>query len=314
MRKLAKVGKWIGVGLGLLALVYVILYFLGRCRFEVSFYQIESNKTGERIRVVGLSDLHNWTFGKDNEDLIGRIQTLEPDLILIAGDMVVSGNDDISVAVSLCQNLTEIAPVYYSFGNHENEMVYGSDMLVEFLDEQAAKIGTDEYGTLDFDKIEMIDSRLPEQLREAGVTILNNGAASVTVRGQQVDIAGVDNLSGGYFPYSYHMIETFLTSDPQNLKLIIAHRPLIPYAGIVYQEDLRYDLLLCGHKHGGIIRIPGLGGMFSSGGDYWHWFTGYDSGMIPNEQGNVVISRGLGNSNPLPRVNNIPELVVIDIF
>ena len=79
------------------------------------------------------------------------------------------------------------------------------------------------------------------------------------------------------------------------------------------QEELRYDLLLCGHKHGGIIRVPGLGGMFTSGGGYWNWFTGYDSGLIPNAQGNVVISRGLGNSNLLPRVNNTPELVVIDI-
>ena len=59
--------------------------------------------------------------------------------------------------------------------------------------------------------------------------------------------------------------------------------------------------------------MPGLGGMFTSGGGYWNWFTGYDSGLIPNAQGNVVISRGLGNSNLLPRVNNTPELVVIDI-
>ena len=314
MFKYKKTVKYIGVTVLLIFLSYLFLYALGRYRFEVTFYHLPSDKIEERIRVAGLSDLHNWTFGKDNEKLIGKIRELEPDIILIAGDMMTMGNDDISVPVSLCERLTEIAPVYYSFGNHENEMVYGSDMLADFLDEQAARVGTDEYGTLDYDRIEMKDARLPEALKKAGVTILNNNATRLTVKGYQVDIAGVDNLSGRYFPYSSHMVEEFLTVDPQNLKLIIAHRTLVPYAGIVYQENLRYDLILCGHKHGGIIRVPGLGGMFSSGGESLRWFTGYDSGMIPNEQGNVVISRGLGNSNPIPRINNLPELVVVDIY
>ena len=101
----------------------------------------------DKIRVIELADLHNWTFGKDNKDLVKRIKDLKPDVIAIAGDMVLAGNQDISVAVSLCRQLVEIAPVYYSFGNHENEMVYGTDMLVDFLDEQAAISGTEEDGT-----------------------------------------------------------------------------------------------------------------------------------------------------------------------
>lgn len=311
--KFIKSVKWIAVIFALFLLIYTVLYVIGRYRFEVSFYQLSSEKVADKIRVIELADLHNWTFGKDNKDLVKRIKDLKPDVIAIAGDMVLAGNQDISVAVSLCRQLVEIAPVYYSFGNHENEMVYGTDMLVDFLDEQAAISGTEEDGTLDYDKISMVDARLPEALKDAGVVILNSNTAGLKIRDQQVDIAGVDNLSGGYFPYSAHMIENFLTTNSDNLKIIIAHRPLIPYAGICYQEELRYDLLLCGHKHGGIIRVPGLGGMFTSGGGYWNWFTGYDSGLIPNAQGNVVISRGLGNSNLLPRVNNTPELVVIDI-
>ena len=83
----------------------------------------------DKIRVIELADLHNWTFGKDNKDLVKRIKDLKPDVIAIAGDMVLAGDQDISVAVSLCRQLVEIAPVYYSFGNHENEMVYGTDTV-----------------------------------------------------------------------------------------------------------------------------------------------------------------------------------------
>lgn len=298
----------------ILLFVYGCLYFWGKANFMVSFYQISSEKIENEIRVVGLSDLHNWEFGKNNKKLVERIQELDPDIILIAGDMMLSGDEDISVVTSLCEQLVQIAPVYYSFGNHENDMVYGEGDQKAFLDEQSAIIGTGEDGMLDFDKLEMVDSRLPDMLKSLGVTILNNNFTSIQIKNQTIDIAGVDNTSGSYFPYSSYMVETFLTTNPQNLKIILAHMPSIPFAAMTYQSDLKYDLVLCGHKHGGIIRIPGLGGMFSGEGDLGNLFSGYDSGMITTTQGNVVVSRGLGNSNFLPRINNTPELVVVDFL
>lgn len=281
--------------------------------FTVTFFQIPSPKTDGRVRIVDLSDLHNASFGPGNEKLTRQIRELKPDLIVMTGDMVTAGHEDISVVTDLCADLTETAPVYYTFGNHENEMVYGSDVTPEFLEDQAERTGMEEYGRLDYEKIEPVDSRLPEALAALGVTVLNNSAATVSVQGVSVDLIGVDNKSGTFYPYSSTVVGEALLGDPENIKVILAHQPSI-WEALTYQEEFSYDVMLCGHRHGGIVRVPGLGGMFCEG-SFWPLFTGNgeEAGMFSTGQGMVVASRGLGNSNFLPRINNTPELVVIDI-
>lgn len=297
---------------GGLSLFYFFLYWAGTARFETTFYQIDNEKVKNPVRIVAISDLHNTTFGKNNCKLIERIVSLEPDLITILGDMNVYGDENIDVVVSLCEQLVEIAPVCYTYGNHENEMVFGSDMTGEFMEALADQYTVDEYGTIDYSRIAPVDARLPEALERLGVLILNNNSESIRVEEVQVDVVGIDNLSGTYFPYSYHIVEEVLDTEPQNLKLILTHRPLLDYA-ISFQEDLHYDLILCGHTHGGIIRLPGVGGMFAEGG-FWPWFTGKgrEAGCYKTDQGSVIVSRGMGNRWPIPRINNVPELVVVD--
>lgn len=312
----------LAVFFALAAVCYAVLYGIGRFTLETTFYTIESDKTEERIRIVGLADLHNWTFGRNNKRLVKMVADLQPDIILVAGDMVTAGESDISVAVSLCRQLVEIVPVYYSFGNHENIMVYGFDLMADFLDAQAAGIDHD-YGELDYSQMPVLDDSLPNALRRAGVTILNNDAASLEVKGVPVDIIGFDTCAGRYFQYSSHMVEKNLLEQPEHVKVLITHRPILARFSMPeyrsqmespQKEQFVFDLLLCGHKHGGIIRIPGKGGMFSSISDgSLALFEGYDSGMVSDELGNVVISRGLGNHGFLPRINNTPEIVVIDI-
>lgn len=281
-----------------LAVLYLALYIIGSCRFTVTFYGIKTDKVKQPVRIVGLTDLHNAHFGKENEKLIRRIAQLDPDLILIAGDMVTAGNDDIETTVSLCRKLKELALVYYSYGNHENRMVYGSDLTLELLDEYEGEPPEK-------------DSRLPEALLDAGVVLLNNSAARVQIGDIGIDLVGINTVSGAYFPYSNKMMDAVLSQDKENLKLIIAHRPTISKTA-ESQEWLQYDLMFSGHTHGGLIRIPGLGGMFREG-KIWPWFTGIDSGMHQNSQGTLILGRGLGNNNPVPRIFNVPEIVVADI-
>jgi len=314
--------RMLAVLVALATVSYAVLYGIGRFTLETTFYTIESDKTEERIRIVGLADLHNWTFGRDNKRLVRMVADSQPDIILVAGDMVTAGESDISVVVSLCRQLVEIAPVYYSFGNHENMMVYGFDLTADFLDAQAAEINH-AYGELDYSRIMALDGSLPNALRKAGVEILNNDAASLEVNGVLVDIIGFDTCAGRYFQYSSHMVEKNLLEQPEHVKVLITHRPILAQFSLPeyrskmespQKEQFAFDLLLCGHKHGGIIRIPGKGGMFSGVSDgSLALFEGYDSGMVSNELGNVVISRGLGNHGFLPRINNTPEIVVIDI-
>ncbi len=284
----------------------------GNSRFEVTFYQVETGKFVDSIRIVGITDLHNAQFGIDNKGLIDRIAALEPDLVLIAGDMIIFGDEDIDPAVSLCRKLTGIAPTFYSYGNHENKMVYGSDLTPEFLKQQAEKMGMRNESDLDFADIPMIDESLPKALSEAGVVLLNNNTDSIQIKGRTVDLAGINQESGAYYPYSNQMMNEFLLKNTENLKIIIAHRPTMETV-IASQEWLQYDLLFCGHTHGGLIRIPGLGGMFRSG-SIWPLFAGMDAGMHGNEQGTMILGRGLGNSNFVPRIFNLPELIVADIY
>lgn len=305
-------GKTIVCAFLLLLFVYLGLYINGRSHFETVFYQLPSRKTEEQIRLVCLTDLHNWTFGRDNDLLISRIIELNPDIVLIAGDMVTAGEDDISVAVSICRQLAQTFPVYYSFGNHENEMVYSNSLTIDFLESYEDEMFEKDKAIADFSRIPMADPRLPDALTEVGVTLLNNQTASIEVKGCKVDLIGLNVESGAYHRYSKQLVNRFLTQEPQNLKLLIAHKPAI-YNVISLQENLRYDLLLCGHTHGGIIRLPGVGGLIRMAGEGF-WKEGQDAGLIKREQGYVFLGRGLGNSNPLPRIGNPPELAVIDIY
>lgn len=294
-----------------LILAYFALYIGGSRRFEANFYRVETGKLKEPIRVVGLTDLHNAQFGEGNEKLISRIRDLNPDIILIAGDMVTAGNEDIETAVSLCEKLTAVAPVFYSYGNHENKMVYGSDLTPSFLEENEEWLYGDDGGHADFGKIPMKDSALPDALSETGVILLNNNTEQIRIGEDIIDLAGINSESGAYYPYSSRMMEGFLSGDTGNLKIIIAHRPTVSTV-IESQGWLHYDLLFSGHTHGGLIRIPGLGGMFRSG-RLWPLFTGMDAGMSKNSQGTMILGRGLGNSNFVPRIFNLPELIVADI-
>lgn len=282
-------------------------------RFTVTFYQIPSSKTDRKVRIVDLSDLHNASFGPNNEGLTRQIRELAPDFIVMTGDMVTAGNEDMTVITDLCADLIKIAPIYYTFGNHENEMVFGSDVTEEFLEKQAEQTGMQEYGRLDYEKMVPADARLPDALNELGVIVLNNNAITVSRSDVSVDLIGVDNQSGTFFPYSSTVVGEALLNNPEHIKVILAHQPSI-WEALACLDIFSYDVLLSGHKHGGIIRMPGLGGMFCEGA-LWPWFTGNgkEAGMFTTGQGTVIVSRGLGNSSFLPRINNTPELVVIDI-
>ena len=295
-------------------LLYAGCCAAGRFRFTVTRYEISSVRSAAPVRIVSLSDLQGWTFGRDNERLLARIRELKPDLIAIAGDMLTRQDADRSreVTLSLCRELVLLAPVVYTYGNHENELAYGTDITPEFLEEQERLGRVDAEGTVLLEQIPESDEGPKAELEALGVRILNNRAVSLTVAGQPVGVAGIDNLSGTYFPYSYRMTERFLTERPGELKILLAHRPVVIREGVNLQEGLSYDLALCGHTHGGIIRLPVLGEMFRDG-RIWPPFTGEESGLHKTEHGTVMTGRGLGNSNWLPRIGNIPELVVVDI-
>lgn len=244
---------------------------------ETTFFHLYSPKVaaGENIRVVVLSDLHNREFGLENSELVERITALAPDLIAIAGDMVNADDGDLSIILTLCGKLVEIAPVYYSPGNHESNLMYEKDSPLESL------------------------------LLEQGVRVLVNRAEELTIHRTSLLVGGLTTSTEGYEEYGAAFFEEYEKSSA--FKLLIAHYPSLYYEHLA---NGRVDLGICGHYHGGQFRLPVVGGLYH--GDTG-LFPKYSGGMYPIAKGTIFVSRGMGGHNGLPRINNRPELAVIDI-
>lgn len=244
---------------------------------EVSFYHLESDKVDSSFRIVQLSDLHLHEFGENNSELVDWIRRLEPDIITITGDMNMHFNDDTHVVTDLCSQLVEIADVYYVFGNHE---------WVDHIDRHTT---------------------IKKDIAATGVTILENSYVGLEINGNKVYICGVVNEVANYEKYNApKVMEKFMAED--GFKILLVHYPEY-FLGKL--NDYTIDLAMCGHTHGGIVRIPVLGGLFASDQGF---FPKLYQGMQTVDGGStVVISRGLGGDRAIPRINNNPEIVVVDV-
>ena len=226
-------------------------------------------------RIIVLSDLHNREFGPGNTELIKQIDILEPDLIVMAGDMVNADDENLDILLNLCEDLLGIAPVYFSPGNHESYLMYEKGILLE------------------------------ETLSEKGIHVLVNRAEEVTIHKTPFLIGGLTTDVDGYEEYGAGFIEEYEKS--RDFKLLIAHYPSLYYEALA---DTKIDLGICGHFHGGLVRLPFVGGLYH--GDTGP-FPKYSGGMYQLANSTVFVSRGMGGHNGFPRINNRPELAVIDI-
>ena len=278
-RKAVKALLIIVLVLAVLFAAYVGYNLILNQHFTVSFYQILSEKVSENIRIVELADLHNAEFGKNNDELVAKIKALHPDLIVYAGDMMNYGDDDYSVLFDLSDRLAEIAPIYACYGNNE-------------IDQQLFR-----------------DKEFRKKLEEHSVDLLSNEACEVTVGGTVLQlVAESDDLK--QYDISTNNGKKFMESlEPTtNCRICLTHYPELFHEKLL---DKGIDVALTGHAHGGLIRIPYFGGLYSTGEGF---LPEYTAGVVSLDDGTqLVISRGLGNSRPIPRINNQPELVVVDI-
>ncbi len=269
--------KWRGRDAVLLAIA--LLFFIGFVLWQnndltLTQYAAATAKDvpKEGLKIVQVSDLHNKSFGKQNEKLLSRIREQNPDLILMTGDAADCCRTDIEVVLDFSAAATEIAPVYYVSGNHENRLR---------IDRKTA---------------------LYAGLRESGVQILNDETQTVSVRGCEIVLLGLDDahLAGG-------TLQTLCADLPENtLQILLAHEP---------QELTNYaaagvDFVFSGHTHGGQVRLPFVGGLAAPDQGL---FPQYDAGEFTENETVLYVSRGLGNSLFPVRVLNRPELVCVTV-
>lgn len=289
------------------AIVIVLCSYIGNRNFRETFYNVSSIKADSPLRVIQLSDLHSCLYGDDNQKLIARVEELKPDVIICTGDMVNSATDDADFAADLGRKLSKIAPSYYVYGNNEVESIYDFPLNEKELDEHFGftKANRDETKLLE------IKDSFEQKLEKAGIKVLKNEKDTIEVKNMTVDVYGVLNSNpSSFWSYSEKSFFDHIYENSDNLKITAVHEPFIFEE---FSHDFWGDLMLCGHTHGGVMRVPVLGPLYT-----------HEGGLLPERSGGLVygrydvsgkpliVSSGLENKNIL-RINNQPELVVIDI-
>lgn len=234
----------------------------------------------DAYRIVQISDLHDAQIGENNEKLIAMTAETEPDCIVLTGDFVDSSRFHPERSLSVAEALVKIAPVYYVSGNHE--------AILPDEDYQA----------------------LTDGLRGLGVCVLEDESAELTRDGQSIRLIGLTDI--GFHPGTLEekkdALRTALSAllPEDEFSVTLAHRPELMD---VYTE-CGAPLVLSGHAHGGQIRLPGIGGLIAPGQGL---FPKYTEGKYEENDTTLVVSRGIGNSVLPLRVNDRPQIVVVQL-
>ena len=264
----------------ILALIAAAAAFLikdSRDDLEISRYEVKSQKLPESFdgfKIVQLSDLHGAEFGEDGMELVEKVGSLEPDMIALTGDFV-TDEGDLAAVEKLAARLVKLCPVYFISGNHE----FGSGLAVKvrnILERAGVKYLSNEYLTI------------------------SRGEDGILLGGVEDPLAYADMLSPD------ELAQKMNDAAPDAFKILLGHRN---YWMTEYPE-LPVDLIFCGHAHGGLIRIPGVGGLI---GTDRRLFPDFDAGQFNNGRYTLIVSRGLGNSVPVPRIFNRPEIVCVEL-
>ena len=289
------------------AVIVVLCSYIGNRNFRETFYSTSSIKIDSPIRVIQVSDLHKASYGKNNEDLFERIEALKPDIIICTGDIVNSVKTDADYAVALGKRLSAIAPSYYIYGNNEVEGVYDFPLNEKAMDK---KFGFDKTNRDEMALIKVEDA-FEAKLEAAGIKVLKNEKDTIKVKTMTVDVYGVlTSNPSAFWSYSEKAFLDYTQTNPDNLKITAVHEPFIFEE---FQHDFWGDLMLAGHTHGGVVRVPVLGPLYTHEGGLFPERDGdfvygrYDAAGKP-----LIVSAGLENTS-VYRMNNQPELVIIDI-
>ena len=274
--------KYLSVILAILFSVLVLWTIWGNVTVGVTHYsvtgkQLPDSFDGFKIAVV--SDLHNARFGRDNSQIVRKIEEEHPDIIAITGDLVDANRTDMETAIALVHKLMQLAPCYYVTGNHE------------------AWIGKQ-------------FSVLEEMLLAENVQILHDEVIRLERDGQTIQLAGLDDpdFTERDTVVQQSLLQTKL--NQMNLSkeycILLSHRPETFEA---YVEE-NIDLVLSGHAHGGQFRLPFIGGIVAPNQGL---FPKYTAGKYTRNNTTMIVSRGIGNSIIPIRFNNRPEIVVIEL-
>jgi len=232
-------------------------------------------------RIVLLADLHGAEHGTDNEKLVDQIRAANPDIIAVAGDLADKYQPgkpvekQIEIARTLFNQLTVIAPVYYVTGNHDWETEVRTPLF--------------------------------KMLEETDVDVLRNQYKPLTIGSETIILAGVEDPHGpADMIKPDELIRRIKDREDAEFIIVMYHRN---YDLMVF-SNLGVDLVLSGHAHGGMVRLPFTDGLV---GPQLEFLPTYTSGVYTMGNTNMVVTRGLGNHLGWTRFLNNPQVVVVEL-
>ena len=232
------------------------------------------------FRIAQVSDLHDAQIGKNNSRLIALLREASPDMIVLTGDMIDSNRTNVSRSLQAITEIAAIAPCYYVTGNHE------------------ADIDEADYAALE------------RGMLEAGVVVLHNRAVLLERAGDTLLLAGIDDpkFEKVYETKGYRMSASYIKTITKGgeYTVLLSHRP--QYFERYVEAEV--NLVLSGHVHGGQVRLPFVGGVFAPNHAL---FPRYDAGLYTEGKTQMAVSRGIGNSVLPLRVNNRPEVLLLEL-
>jgi len=270
----------------------IILFIDSNTRLVTTEYKLNYSDLPEafdRYRIVVLADVHGALHGENNETLIDAVRDADPDMIAIVGDLIdryqprKPVEKQLEIAQTLVDGLMTVAPVYFVTGNHE----WDSGEVRPLL----------------------------SLLEESGVIVLQNQyrlLAPASTSGENAEdgtiiLAGVDDPNG---PADMVKPDEFIGNIRQKENpgfiVVLSHRN----SNLKMYDKLEVDLVLSGHAHGGMVRLPFTDGLIGPQNDFFPTFT---SGVYSSGQTNMVVSRGVGNQLGWTRFLNNPEVVVVEL-
>ncbi|MBM7578750.1 metallophosphoesterase [Jeotgalibacillus terrae] len=258
--------------------ILVVFFNYQNNALTTSSYTITSEKlpeSFENYKIIQLSDLHNKSFGENQEKLVDQVKQAKPDIIVITGDIIDSRRYNEEPALTLAEEMVQLAPVYYVSGNHE---------------ERSGKY-----------------DGLREKLIATGVKVLTNETVTITYEEDSFLLTGVeDPVISDATAAEENLQQTFSERDTEQFTILLAHRPEL----FSLYREYESDLILSGHAHGGQFRIPFLGGVVAPDQGL---FPEYTSGIYEMDGSTLLVSHGLGNSIIPFRIFNRPEVVEITL-
>ena len=257
--------------------------------YRIKEYEIWTQKipAGNHFTMAVIADLHSKEYGPGNEDLISCLKDLSPDMILLAGDLMVRTRPEaLKNAAFLLRKMVSIAPVFYAYGNHESRMKASLRYQDSFL-------------------------HYEEYVKRQGVQILSNSHREICLKGIPFAVYGLD------LPLRYYMrCRSYALTQPALHKalgrpandvysILLAHNPA--YGNEYF--DWKADLILCGHYHGGVLRFDENHGLISP--RFWPPFPPYCCGRFSRPGQNMLVSAGMGEHTVPVRIHNPREMLVV---